>query len=301
MRILILGGRGLVGRQLAAMLVRQKHAVTVLARRVPEGHTSSSLRYLAADTTRPGPWQDEVHNSEAVVNLVGQSIFHYWSQAYKEKIYRSRVESTRNLVEALPTKKGMVLCNASAVGYYGDRHDDRLSEREAAGQDFLATVCVDWEAEALKAEGKGARVILARFGVVLAREGGALAQMLPAYRFCLGGPLGSGKQWFSWIHIADLLAAIDFALTNPAIAGPVNFSAPNPVRNAELAKELGNLVHRPAFLAVPAFLLSLALGEFGQTLLASQRAIPEKLSHFGFNFQYPELTGALADLLAISK
>lgn len=302
MQILILGGQGFVGRQLTESLLAQNHQVTVLGRRpAPEGQGAPGWRYLAADTTRPGAWQEEVAKADAVVNLVGQTIFHYWSQSYKEKIYRSRVETTRHLVEALPAKKGLVLINASAIGYYGDRNSDLLSERDGAGQDFLATVCVDWEAEALKAERKGVRVVLCRFGVVLAKEGGALAKMVPAYRFCLGGPLGSGKQWFSWIHIADLLAALTFCLTNEAIAGPVNCCAPNPVLNLELAKGLGALLHRAAFLAAPAFLVNLILGEFGQTLLASQRAVPEKLMHFGFQFRHPELPGALHDLLRSAR
>ena len=200
-------------------------------------------------------------------------------------------------MDALPDSSRCVLCNTSAVGYYGDRRDEILIETSAPGSGFMADIAKDWEKEALAAVEKGARVAVMRFGIVLGRDGGALAQMLPAFRMFVGGPLGNGRQWFPWIHLRDLLSAIEFLLNTPSLSGPFNFSAPNPVRNRQLAATMGKVLARPSFLPAPRSLLRLALGEVGKVLVESQRAVPENLLDSGFTFRFPEIETALSDLV----
>jgi uncharacterized protein (TIGR01777 family) len=212
-------------------------------------------------------------------------------------IYDSRILTTRNIAAAMGEGKDAVLCSTSAVGYYGFHGDEELSENDGPGDDFLASVCVDWEKEAQKAAEKGVRVVLTRFGIVLGKTGGALGQMIPAFNKFVGGPLGSGKQWFSWVHMEDLLQAFVFVLDHETVQGPVNFCAPNPVRNKTLAKALGKVLSRPSFIKTPALTLRLALGEFGSVLLKGQRVLPTSLLEQGFQFQYPEIEGALQALL----
>ena len=201
--------------------------------------------------------------------------------------------TTRNIVNALPDDKILTLISASAAGYYGNSGDEILSEDNGAGGDFLARVCIDWEKEALLARQKGSRVVCARFGVVLGKNGGALLKMIPAYRFFVGGPLGNGRQWFPWIHIDDLVGAVSFVMENENLEGPVNFCSPNQVRNNDFSKTLGKVLNRPAFFRTPAFLLRLAAGELGGLLLNSQRAVPSKLTKSGYTFTYPHLFEAL--------
>jgi uncharacterized protein (TIGR01777 family) len=197
----------------------------------------------------------------------------------------------------MPKQEGAVLCSTSAVGYYGFRGDEEITEDGTPGEDFLASVCVDWENEASKAADKGIRVAITRFGIVLGKTGGALGQMIPAFKRFVGGPLGSGNQWFSWIHMEDLLSAFMFVFENQGIQGPVNFCSPNPVRNRDLAKALGKVLSRPSFLTTPGFMLRLVLGEFGSVLLEGQRVSPSKLMEHGFTFRYPHITGALEEVI----
>jgi len=232
-----------------------------------------------------------------VINLAGTSIFTRWSKKTKQLIRDSRILTTRNVVEAIPAGKETLLCSTSAIGYYGFRHDEELTEADSPGSDFLARVCIDWEEEAGKAADKGARVVITRFGIVLGKTGGALGQMVPLFKMFVGGPQGSGRQWFSWIHMEDLLNAFAFVLDNTTIRGPVNFCAPNPVRNRDLAKALGQVMSRPSFLKTPSFMLRLVLGEFGSMILKGQRVIPARLLEHGFTFRYPEIAGALAEVL----
>jgi uncharacterized protein (TIGR01777 family) len=294
MKFLITGGLGFVGANLSQYLLDKGHAVIAVGRAASQNRiTADRYQYISADTTRPGDWQKVLGEVDAVVNLVGKSIFKRWSKSYKKQIYDSRILSTRNVVDALPADKSVVLCSASGAGYYGNRGDDLLKEDEKPGNDFLASVSVDWEAEALKGTARGVRVVLTRFGVVLGKGGGALAKMMPAFKFFAGGPIGSGNQWFPWIHLTDLMAAILFVCEHSQVNGPLNFCAPNPVRNRELAKALGQVLGRPAVMPAPAFMVRAVLGEFGNVLLDGQRAIPAGLLSHGFEFQYPDIKSAI--------
>jgi hypothetical protein len=252
------------------------------------------------DPTRPGPWQEEAAGHDAFINLAGASIFQRWSREYKEAILASRVESTANLVAALRRRRGgppAVLVNASAVGYYGFCGDQELHEDAPPGEDFLARVCREWEAQAVKAQDLGARVVRCRLGIVLGAGGGALGQMLPLFRRGLGGVLGSGRQWFSWVHQADLSQALAFCLEQQDINGPVNCCSPHPLTNRDFTRALAKALGKPAFLPVPGFALRLVLGEFGSVLLTGQRVVPRALAKAGFGFRFPTVDQALADLL----
>ncbi|MEJ2221102.1 MAG: TIGR01777 family oxidoreductase [Desulfobacterales bacterium] len=299
MKFLITGGLGFVGANLSEYLLDKGHAVIAVGRAASQNRiTADKYQYISADTTRPGDWQKALGEVDAVVNLVGKSIFKRWSKSYKKQIYDSRILSTRNVVDALPADKSVVLCSTSGAGYYGNRGDDLLKEDEKPGNDFLASVSVDWEAQALKGTARGIRVVLMRFGVVLGKGGGALAKMMPAFKFFAGGPIGSGNQWFPWMHLTDLMAAILFVCEHSQVSGPLNFCAPNPVRNRELAKTLGQVLGRPAIMPAPAFMVRAVLGEFANVLLDGQRAIPAGLLSHGFEFRYPDIKSAIEEVVS---
>jgi uncharacterized protein (TIGR01777 family) len=232
--------------------------------------------------------------------LAGEPVSQRWTEAAKKRIHDSRVEGTRRLVNALSTQsdRPRVLVCASAVGYYGSRGDQILTEASTPASDYLARVVVGWEEAAREAESLGIRVVRLRFGMVLG-PGGALAKLLPLFRFGVGGKLGSGHQWMAWIHIDDAVNLIVFALNFAAIHGAVNATAPHPVTNEEFTERLAIALHRPAILPVPAFALKLALGEMSEMVLASQRVLPTVAKSAGFRFQYPELRDALENLLAV--
>ena len=294
MKIFITGGLGFVGSELTPFLLDRGHHVTAVGRAAHQDRfTHDNYRYLSADTTRPGDWQAALDDVDAVVNLTGKSIFKRWSKTYKQQIYDSRLLTTRNIVSALPAEKSIVLCSASGAGYYGSRGDDILDEEQPPGDDFLARLSIDWEAAAMSAADKGVRAVTMRFGVIFAGSGGALSKMIPAFKAFVGGPMGNGRQWFPWIHLEDLMAALVFIFDHPQITGPLNFCAPNPVTNRELAATLGKTLHRPAIMPAPAFMMRLVLGEFSQVLLGSQRTVPRNLLDHGFEFQYPEIGQAL--------
>jgi len=294
MKILVTGASGFVGTHLTGFLLNRKHEVVGLARSLRnKGFSHSKYRFIAADTAQPGPWQEALADVDAVVNLAGRSIFGRWNEAVKTEIRESRILTTRHLVQGLPSGKPVVLISASGVGFYGNRGDEVLTEDAPAGDDYLAGLSKDWEGEALAATAKGARVVLARLGVVLGKGGGAMAQMIPAFKSFLGGPIGNGRQWFPWIHLEDLSAAMLFLLERPEISGAVNLCAPDPVTNRDFAGALGRALKRPALMPAPAFMVRMALGEFADVLLGSQRAVPKKLQQHHFGFRYPDIQSAV--------
>jgi uncharacterized protein len=298
MKIFITGGSGFVGTTLAFYLLEKGHRViavgTSSAHKVID---HDKFHYISADTTIKGDWQDALKDIDAVINLAGKNIFKRWSDTYKDQIYTSRILTTRNLVEAITDRKDIIFCSTSAVGYYGDRADEVLKEDALPGNDFAAKLCRDWEKEAFQAQAKGVRVAAMRFGVVLGKDGGALAKMVPAFKSFAGGPLGSGLQWFPWIHMDDLIAAIIFILETPDLKGPVNFCSPNPVRHRDFANALGQVLNRPSVLKAPSFMIRMIMGEMGKSLMSSQRVIPDKLLKQGFKFQYPDIHNALYNLI----
>lgn len=294
MKIVVTGASGFIGTHLSRYLLDRNNEVVGLGRSAARnriGH--DGYRFVEADTTRPGDWQQVLSGVDAVVNLAGRSIFGRWSEAIKSEIRESRILTTRHAVQGLSSGAKTTFISASGVGFYGSRGDDVLTEEAPAGRDFLAGLSVDWEGEALAASKKGARVVLLRQGVVLGEGGGALAQMVPAFKRFVGGPIGNGRQWFPWIHIEDLVAAVQFLLDTPGIRGPVNLCAPSPVRNRDLAAALGRVLNRPAVMPAPAFMIRMVLGEFAEVLLGSQRAVPQKLLQQHFSFRYPDIAGAL--------
>ena len=294
MKIVVTGASGFIGTHLSRYLLDRNNEVVGLGRSAARnriGH--DGYRFVEADTTRPGDWQQVLSGADAVVNLAGRSIFGRWSEAVKSEIRESRILTTRHAVQGLSSGAKTIFISASGVGFYGSRGEDVLTEEEPAGQDFLARLSVDWEREALGAAQKGARVVLMRLGVVLGAGGGAMAQMIPAFKAFLGGPIGDGRQWFPWIHLEDLSAAVHFLLERSGVSGPVNLCSPNPVQNRDLAAAIGKALNRPAFMPAPAFMIRMALGEFAQVLLGSQRAVPQKLEQHQFAFRYPDIRAAV--------
>lgn len=245
------------------------------------------------------PPADSLATADAVIHLAGEPVAQRWTPEVKEKIRTSRVDGTRRLVEALSSlsRRPQVLVSASAIGIYGSRGDDLLTENSSPGEGFLAEVCKAWEGESALAESLGIRVAQIRIGVVLGKEGGALAKMLPGFRAGLAGRLGSGQQWMSWIHLEDLVDLLVFALDHATARGPLNGTAPNPVRNIEFTKELARVLHRPALIPAPAFAIKLVLGEMAEVALESQRVLPKATEAAGFGFRFSMLRDALEDLL----
>lgn len=291
MQIVIAGGTGLIGRALARACAAAGHEVVVLSRRPSQGPSKT----VSWDGASAGPWAEALDGSDAVVNLCGESVADgRWTPARKKALLDSRVGPTRALVSALSAAKRRprVLVNASAVGIYGDRADQSLDESAPAGTDFLAGLCVQWEKEARLLEPLGMRVVCLRTGIVLAPEGGALAKMLPIFKLGLAGPLGTGRQWMSWIALPDLIDLILFSFSHE-LSGPVNGTAPNPVTNKDFTAALGRALGRPAILPAPAFALRLGLGEMSDMLLGGQKVLPKKALESGFAFKLPQLDAAL--------
>jgi len=302
MRVILTGGSGLIGRAVAAELAAAGHEPIVLSRdpaKVPD--LPPGVRAERWDGKTAAGWGGLFDRESAVVHLAGEPIADgRWTAERKRRILSSRVESSAAVVAAISAAavKPRVLLQASGIGYYGDTGDREVEESDPPGDDFLARTCVAWEGATAAVEALGVRRAVLRTGVVLAREGGALPRMLLPFRLGVGGPLGDGRQWFPWIHMADEVGAIRFLLEHADAAGPFNLCAPNPVRNADFARALGRALYRPSFLPTPAFALRLALGELAQALLTGQRAFPRHLTAQGYAFRFPVLAGALADLVA---
>jgi uncharacterized protein len=240
---------------------------------------------------------DGLAGADAVVHLAGEPVSQRWTKEAREKIRASRVDGTRKLVDAMRENPPRVLVSASAVGYYGSRGDELLTESSSPANDFLGGVCRQWESEARKAEEFGVRVVCLRNGVVLGNGGGALEKMTPPFKLGLGGKIGDGKQWMAWIHLDDVVGLIEFAISSSELRGAVNATAPNPVTNREFTRELAAAVHRPAILPVPKFALHLLFGDMAQIVYASQRVIPQAALQAGYTFRFPDLNAALLDLL----
>jgi uncharacterized protein len=295
------GGTGFVGKTLTRYLIEHGHQVTVLTRKIPVNHTPfQGISLLEGSPTKRGEWQRSVPQHQIIVNLAGASIFRKWDKKAKEIIRESRVLTTTNLVEALSdgVEKETTLISTSAVGYYGSHGDEELDEDSPPGDDFLASVTREWESAAIQAEEFGVRVLTCRFGIVLGKNGGALGEMMPLFQKGLGSPLGSGKQWFSWIHEMDLVEIYLFLMAKKGLSGPINCTAPEPVRNKDLTQALGKALGKPTFMpAVPGFMLKLIKGEFGSVLLEGQKIRPRKLLDAGFQFHFSRIHEALHDLL----
>jgi uncharacterized protein (TIGR01777 family) len=301
MKIFLTGGTGFIGRNLTRLFVQKGHSIIILTRH-PEKRDlfQQDVSFVEGNPTKAGPWQNWLNECDAVFNLAGASIFQRWTKANKQRILETRILTTRNIVDALGQRKGgqAHLLNASAIGYYGHHQDELLDENSGPGKDFLATVTEQWEAEALKAEVFDVRVVLCRFGIVLGQKGGALNMLLPIYKFGLGSRLGSGEQWFSWIHEQDLAYILLHVLMHEDYKGPVNCTAPHPVRNRDMTKILGAILKRPTVLPpIPSFVLKVIMGEFGENLLKGQRVIPAKLEAQHYRFQFPEIQRAFENLL----
>lgn len=298
MKVFMTGGTGFVGTYLSRRLASEGHEVTILTRReTPPDAAAPGIGLVTGDPTKEGPWMTLVPEHDWIINLAGASIFTRWTETHKKEIHDSRILTTRNLVAALKAgDRRQLFCSTSAIGYYGHRGDEELTE-DSPGDDYLARLAQEWETEALKAQELGLRVVVTRFGIVLGQGGGALAQMTRAFKMFLGGRLGSGEQWFSWIHQEDHARAFLFVKDHPEITGPVNFTSPQPVRNRELTQALGRVLDTPTFMHAPSFLVRLLLGEFGEVVLTGQRVIPKRLLDAGFQFRFPDIDQALQDLL----
>ncbi|OEF98521.1 TIGR01777 family oxidoreductase [Desulfuribacillus alkaliarsenatis] len=297
MRIAITGGTGFVGTALTELLINNGHEVVILTRKKPLQKSDSRVEYIQ--------WLSDTGHADlpvidAIVNLAGASINNRWTENYKQKIISSRVEATKeviNLIENSPVKP-KVLINASAIGYYGTSTDRTFTEEtDSAGDDFLASVVTRWEQEALKAEAYGVRVVCTRFGLILGKGEGALPKLVQPYKLYAGGPLGSGEQWYSWVHIDDVVGLIYFAILTNQLRGPVNAVAPTPVTMEDFGRALAKVLNRPHWLPTPAFILKLLLGEMSVLVLEGQRVIPEKALKHNYKFKYADINLALSNLL----
>ena len=298
MNITISGASGFIGRRLLKILSSAGHSLHVLSRHAGTNLPAGAGLLSLWDPMKGQPPRESLERADVMIHLAGEPVAQRWTAAARARIRESRVSGTRHLVEALsalPRKPAALIC-ASAIGYYGSRGDELLNESAPPGSGFLPEVCVAWEREARAAEALGVRVACIRIGIALDSRGGALPQMLNPFRFGVGGRLGSGQQWMSWIHLDDLAELFRFAAEHP-VSGAVNGVAPQPVRNVEFTREIARALKRPALFRVPGLALQLLLGEMAELLLGSQRSVPTSAQAAGFTFRYPLLGPALADLL----
>lgn len=301
MKIFMTGATGLVGRALSSRLEARGDTVLKLSRHSRTG-------FITADPTRPGDWQNSIRECDVVVNLAGANLFdRRWDEPFKKEIRESRIQTTRLIAEQLAidsrrsASRQKSLISTSAVGYYGPQGDEELTESSPPGRDFMARVCVDWEAAAEPAVRSGVRVVHPRLGIVLDRHEGALPQLIRPFKFFVGGRVGSGRQWVSWIHIADLVEILIRMIDDSNLSGPINAVSPHPVTNHEMSAAVAKVLGRPNWLPAPAYAIRLALGEVAEVVTAGQRVIPSKLRTIGFPFRFPTVQEALADLLLPSK
>ncbi|MHB1418378.1 MAG: TIGR01777 family oxidoreductase [Bacillota bacterium] len=301
MNVLIFGGTGFIGRNLTDELLTNGYKVFVVTRNSQKTVNSlgNKVQVIEWDNHSPLSSTNEIEEIDVVINLAGESIGkRRWSKSVKHEILASRIKTTRAIVAAISNRtiKPKVLINASAVGYYGPRQDDEITEVGEAGEDFLAQVCRDWENEAYKVQNDLVRVVTIRTGVVLGNEG-ALNRMIMPFKFYIGGPLGTGNQWISWIHIKDLTGLIRFVIEHQELNGPINATAPEPVTMKNFCRVLGAVMHRSSWLPVPELILKISLGQMAEMLLHGQRVVPNKITGAGFEFRFPKLSSALGDVL----
>jgi uncharacterized protein len=306
MRVVVSGATGVIGRKLIAALLERGDEVVALSRderRARDALGDGVKAHAWPHPTEHPPPESALAGTDAVVNLLGEPVAQRWTSEAEDRIRRSRVDATRNVVQGLlalaPDRRPRTLVSQSATGYYGPRRDQRLDEEAPPGDDFLATVVVAWEDEALAAA-SDLRVAVTRTGVVLSPDGGALAKMLPFFRLGIGGPVAGGRQYVPWVHLDDVVGAMLFCLDNPQATGPINLSSPNAVTNAELSHALGHVLKRPAFLPVPALALKTLYGDMADIVVTGQRAVPARLEQLGYRFRHPDLEPALRDVLGRS-
>jgi uncharacterized protein (TIGR01777 family) len=305
MKVAVSGATGFVGSRLVGQLHKDGHRVLVLTRNIAHAQkvfpnkAFSNIEIVAYTPTVSGTWQEAIATCDGVVNLTGEPIGEgRWTPERKQEILNSRKLTTQKIVEAIAkaNPKPSVLVNTSAIGYYGTSETATFDETSPSGNDFLAQVCQAWEAEATKVTEAGVRLVILRFGIVLGL-GGALGKMITPFKLFVGGPIGSGKQWFSWIHIDDLVNLIIQALTKPEMSGVYNATAPHPVRMSELSTTMGKVMHRPSWLPVPDFAIEALLGDGAVVVLEGQQVLPQRTLESGFEFQYPDLQSALETIL----
>lgn len=305
MKIAITGATGFVGSRLVDKLNAQGDQILVLtrnpekAKRVFPKVAYSNLEVVKYISTQSGDWQKVISGCDAVVNLAGEPISERWTPSHKKAILESRQLGTQKIVEAITkaNPKPSVLINPSAVGYYGTSETATFDENSSPGNDFLAEVCQKWEAEAKKVKEAGVRLVIIRFGIVLG-DGGALAKMIPPFKIFAGGPIGDGRQWFSWIHREDLVNLIIETLKRPNLEGTFNGTAPNPVQMNQLCQVLGEVMNRPSWLPVPSFAIEMLLGEGAKVVLEGQQVLPKATQGIGFQYQYPTLKPALQEIIS---
>jgi uncharacterized protein (TIGR01777 family) len=296
MRVFVTGASGLLGTAVVDRLLGRGDQVVGLSRRAGERR---GVEWVAGDVATPGPWQQRVGGTDAVIHLAGEPLdAHRWTTAQKARIEASRVAGTRHLVEALGGAPPRVLVSASAVGFYGPRGEEELDENAGPGTGFLAQLCQRWETEARRAEGAGVRVVPLRLGVVLSGRGGALAKIRTAFGLFVGGPLGDPDAWFPWVHHEDAAGLLLHALDDDRCRGPMNVVAPGAVRMGQFARAVGKILHRPAVLPVPQVALNLLLGEFAASINPGQRVVPRAALASGYRFVHPAIEGALAAALS---
>lgn len=300
MKVIITGGTGLIGRALAASLIDDHHQAIILTRDPEKTKDEpSGVQLVKWDGQSAEGWAEHLDGADAVVNLAGASIDKRWTPAHKQLVKESRVKAGEAVTAAITAakKKPKVLTQASAVGYYGSRGDEIITEESTPGDDFLAGVCQAWEESSKGVEDQGVRRVVIRTGIVLSTKGGALARLLPVYRAFAGGPAGSGKQYMPWIHISDEINAIRFLIENEGASGVFNLAAPDPITNKTFSKTLGRVLNRPSAAIAPGFVMRLVFGEMATIILDGQRAIPQHLRVTGYEFRFTELETALRHLV----
>ncbi len=300
MRYFILGGSGFIGRHLAAHLMTCGHEVTVLMRSMnnPVSPALQGVHLVQGDPLAPGPWQECLRDVDVVVNMVGNPIVQRWTLGLKQLIRDTRMLSTKMVVQSLEHTGPKIVVCANAIGYYGDTGNEVIDDHAPAGRDFLAAICRAWQQEAEKIQEAGHRVIIGRFAPVIGHGGGLLAPMLPVFKAGLGGVLGSGRQWMSWIHIHDLCRALVFSVEH-SLKGPLNMTSPQPVTNKQYTEVLGKALHRPALMRVPRFVLAMLYGQASEVILNSQRCIPRRLEQADFHFRFQDIRIALEDICGL--